>query len=97
MAASPRATPAPGRVRLDRRRAGEQLVAHVCHYMNQPLVELYGGCMVVLKISWCGISRQHGSASEAYARAGGTVAGRIRTATASRARHRAWMRLFRRT
>jgi hypothetical protein len=27
----------------------------VCHYMTQPLVELYGGCMVVLKVSWCGI------------------------------------------
>ena len=24
---------------------------HVCHYMIQPLVELYGGCMVVLKVS----------------------------------------------
>ena len=23
----------------------------VCHYMIQPLVELYGGCMVVLKLS----------------------------------------------
>jgi hypothetical protein len=23
----------------------------VCHYMIQPLVELYGGCMVVLKVS----------------------------------------------
>jgi hypothetical protein len=23
----------------------------VCHYMTQPLVELYGGCMVVLKVS----------------------------------------------
>jgi hypothetical protein len=23
----------------------------VCHYMIQPLVELYGGCMVVLKFS----------------------------------------------
>ena len=22
----------------------------VCHYMMQPLVELYGGCMVVLKM-----------------------------------------------
>jgi hypothetical protein len=22
----------------------------VCHYMTQPLVELYGGCMVVLKV-----------------------------------------------
>jgi hypothetical protein len=27
--------------------AGQQ----VRHYMNQPLVELYGGCMVVLKVS----------------------------------------------
>jgi hypothetical protein len=23
----------------------------VCHYMPQPLVELYGDCMVVLKVS----------------------------------------------
>ena len=23
----------------------------VCHYMIQPLVELYGGCMMVLKVS----------------------------------------------
>jgi hypothetical protein len=23
----------------------------VCHYIIQPLVELYGGCMVVLKVS----------------------------------------------
>ena len=23
----------------------------VCHYMTQPLVELYRGCMVVLKVS----------------------------------------------
>jgi hypothetical protein len=28
--------------------------AKVCHYMTQPLVELYGGCIVVLKVSWCG-------------------------------------------
>jgi hypothetical protein len=27
----------------------------VCHYMIQPLVELYVGCMAVLKVSWCGI------------------------------------------
>ena len=27
----------------------------VCHYMPQPLVELCGGCMVALKVSWCGI------------------------------------------
>jgi hypothetical protein len=26
-------------------------------YMIQPLVELYGGCVVVLKVSWCGIRR----------------------------------------
>jgi hypothetical protein len=25
------------------------------NYMTQPLVELYGGCMVVLKVPWCGI------------------------------------------
>ena len=25
------------------------------NYMTQPLVELYGGCMVALKASWCGI------------------------------------------
>ena len=25
--------------------------AEVCHYMTQPLVELYEGCMVVLKVS----------------------------------------------
>jgi hypothetical protein len=30
------------------------LAAEVCHYMAQPLVELYGGCVVVLKVSWCG-------------------------------------------
>jgi hypothetical protein len=23
---------------------------------SQPLVELYGGCMVVLKVSWCDIT-----------------------------------------
>ena len=26
--------------------------------MIQPLVELYGGCMAVLKASWCGIRHQ---------------------------------------
>jgi hypothetical protein len=26
--------------------------------MIQPLVELYGVCMVVLKVSWCGINRK---------------------------------------
>jgi hypothetical protein len=25
--------------------------AEVCHYITQPFVELYGGCMVVLKVS----------------------------------------------
>jgi hypothetical protein len=25
------------------------------HYMIQPLAELYGGFMAVLKVSWCGI------------------------------------------
>jgi hypothetical protein len=29
------------------------LAEPVCHYITQPLVELYGGCMVVLKVSWC--------------------------------------------
>jgi hypothetical protein len=28
----------------------ETLDGKVCHYMTQPLVELYGGCMVVLKV-----------------------------------------------
>jgi hypothetical protein len=28
-----------------------ELRRQVCHYMTQPLVELYGGCMVVLKVS----------------------------------------------
>ena len=28
----------------------ETLDGQVCHYMAQPLVELYGGCMVVLKV-----------------------------------------------
>ena len=33
-------------------RAVEWLLEHpVCHYMIRPLVELYGGCMVVLKVS----------------------------------------------
>jgi hypothetical protein len=30
---------------------GAKHFAQVCHYMIQPLVELYGGCMVVLKVS----------------------------------------------
>ena len=29
------------------------LLCEVCHYVTQPLVELYEGCMVVLKVSWC--------------------------------------------
>ena len=47
----------PGRERLrdaEHARIGEVLavrVAQVCHYMIQPLVELYGGCMVLLKVS----------------------------------------------
>ena len=28
----------------------ETLDGKACHYMAQPLVELYGGCMVVLKV-----------------------------------------------
>jgi hypothetical protein len=31
--------------------AQERPKLEVCHYMTQPLVELYGGCMVVLKVS----------------------------------------------
>jgi hypothetical protein len=34
---------------------GDCEYTEVCHYIIQPLVELYGGCMVVLKVSWCGI------------------------------------------
>jgi hypothetical protein len=34
---------------------GSPCSAKVRHYMIQPLVELHGGCMVVLKVSWCGI------------------------------------------
>jgi hypothetical protein len=30
----------------------------VRRYMTQPLVEVCGGCMVVLKVSWCGIVRK---------------------------------------
>jgi UDP-glucose 4-epimerase len=30
---------------------GEGSTVKVCHYVFQPLVELYGGCMVVLKVS----------------------------------------------
>jgi hypothetical protein len=26
----------------------------VCHCTTQPLAELCGGCVVVLKVSWCG-------------------------------------------
>jgi hypothetical protein len=29
-------------------------LCQLCHYMIQPLVEPYGGCMVVLKVSWSG-------------------------------------------
>jgi hypothetical protein len=29
----------------------DQLVGEVCRYMTQPLVELYGGCVVVLNVS----------------------------------------------
>jgi hypothetical protein len=32
------------------------LAFQVCHYMTQPLVELYAGCMVALKVAWCGIA-----------------------------------------
>jgi hypothetical protein len=33
----------------------QERARQVRHYMIQPLVELYGGCVVVLKVSWCGI------------------------------------------
>ena len=39
-----------GAARAEAREAQRQL-QEVCHYMIQPLVELYGGCMVVLKVS----------------------------------------------
>jgi hypothetical protein len=35
----------------DDARAGDLAAGSFDHYMIQPLVELYGGCMVVLKIS----------------------------------------------
>ena len=44
------------------RNANVQAVAKVCHYTTQPLVELYGGCVSVLKVSWCGI--REGAARE---------------------------------
>jgi hypothetical protein len=28
------------------------MLYQVGHYMTQPLVELYGGCIVALKVSW---------------------------------------------
>jgi hypothetical protein len=33
------------------RAALEARAFEISHYMTQPLVELYGGCMVVLKVS----------------------------------------------
>jgi hypothetical protein len=30
----------------------------VCHYTTQPLAEMYGGCIVVLKVSWCAPRRR---------------------------------------
>ena len=41
--------------------AGDGAAATVRHYMIQPLVELYGGCMAVLKVSRCGIRRRRRS------------------------------------
>jgi hypothetical protein len=35
-----------------------------CHYMIQPLVERYGGFMVVLKVSWCGIRKNETAYSQ---------------------------------
>jgi hypothetical protein len=46
----------------------ECLLLHaVCHYITRLLVELYEGCMAVLKVPWCGIivdggPRQHRAA-----------------------------------
>jgi hypothetical protein len=36
---------------IRRKRSSSDCGRTVCHYMNQPLVELYEGCMVVLKVS----------------------------------------------
>ena len=40
-----------GGVPQQRREVGGNTTSLGGHYMTQPLVELYGGCMVVLKIS----------------------------------------------
>jgi hypothetical protein len=37
--------------RLVERALDQTVQLQVCHYMIQPLVELYGGCMAVLKVS----------------------------------------------
>ena len=39
----------------------------VCHYMTQPLVGLCGDCVVVLKVSWCGVRRGQDDAHGAHA------------------------------
>jgi hypothetical protein len=51
-------------------------LVEVCHYMTQPLVELYGGCMVVLKVSWCGIGGDR-DRCERHQRRGGGIKSRI--------------------
>ena len=38
------------------RSAQKSLSMNLNHYMTQPLAELYKGCMVVLKVPWCGIT-----------------------------------------
>ena len=46
----------PHEAGLPPRRPGAAADYQVCHYMTRPLVELYGGCMVALKVSRCGIN-----------------------------------------
>jgi hypothetical protein len=48
-------------------------------YMIQPLAELHGGCMTVLKVSWCGIlTAEPGAGSSAGSRPSSAVDGRRR-------------------
>jgi hypothetical protein len=62
-----RTTPPPtaGLAQLLQRRHAlhEELRRRLRHYTIQPLVELYGGCMVALKVSWCGITCTAASAT----------------------------------
>jgi hypothetical protein len=54
----------------------------------QPLVELYEGCMVVLKVSWCGMARR--AALDALGH--GLGEGRVGAALPADARRRGWAR-----